>query len=64
MANASNIIAPAGSVAVLRAVDFFFNLRSNFADWNEARITRKALSQLSDAQLEDIGLTRADIAAL
>ena len=64
MANARNIIAPASSVAVLRAVDFFFNLRSNFADWNEARITRKALSQLSDAQLEDIGLTRADIAAL
>ncbi len=51
MANASNVIAPAGSVAVLRAVDFFFNLRSNFADWNEARITRKALSELSDDQL-------------
>jgi len=64
MANASTIIAPAGSVAVLRAVDFFFNLRSNFAYWNEARITRKALPSLTDAQLEDIGLTRAEIQAL
>ena len=64
MANASNVIAPAGSVAVLRAVDFFFNLRTKLADWNEARITGKALSSLTDAQLEDIGLTRAEIQAI
>ena len=30
--------------------------------WNDARITRKALSALSDRELDDIGLTRADIA--
>jgi uncharacterized protein YjiS (DUF1127 family) len=30
------------------------------AEWNAARLTRNALSQLSDAQLTDIGLTRAD----
>ncbi len=64
MAHASNVIAPAGSVAVLRAVDFFFNLRTNLVNWNEARITRKALNELTDAQLEDIGLTRADITAM
>ncbi|KUP94802.1 DUF1127 domain-containing protein [Tritonibacter horizontis] len=64
MANASTAIAPAGSVAVLRAVDFFFNLRSTLVDWNEARKTRKALSALTAAQLEDIGLTRAEIEAL
>jgi uncharacterized protein YjiS (DUF1127 family) len=29
--------------------------------WNDARATRKALSQLSDRELEDIGLTRGDI---
>lgn len=29
--------------------------------WNDVRRTRKALSQLSDRELEDIGLTRADI---
>ena len=29
--------------------------------WNDKRITRKALSSLSDRELEDIGLTRGDI---
>lgn len=29
--------------------------------WNEARITRNALSKLSDRELDDIGLTRGDI---
>ncbi len=32
------------------------------SNWNEARLTRKALSALSDHMLEDIGLTRGDIA--
>ncbi|MGV6812109.1 MAG: DUF1127 domain-containing protein [Brevirhabdus sp.] len=32
--------------------------------WNDTRITRKALSQLSDRELEDIGLNRGDIAEL
>jgi uncharacterized protein YjiS (DUF1127 family) len=31
------------------------------AAWNDARVTRKALSKLSDRELEDIGLTRSDI---
>ena len=30
-------------------------------DWNDARKTRKALSALSDRELEDIGLIRGDI---
>ncbi|SEL83573.1 protein of unknown function [Roseovarius azorensis] len=29
--------------------------------WNERRATRKALSQLSDRELDDIGLSRGDI---
>ncbi|SLN41427.1 hypothetical protein PEL8287_02069 [Roseovarius litorisediminis] len=32
-----------------------------FAAWNDARATRKALSQLSDRELDDIGLCRSDI---
>lgn len=32
--------------------------------WNERRITRNALSRLSDRELEDIGLTRGDIDAV
>jgi uncharacterized protein YjiS (DUF1127 family) len=31
--------------------------------WNDARVTRKALSALTDRELEDIGLTRGDIAS-
>ena len=29
--------------------------------WNDARITRKALSKLTARELEDIGLTYADV---
>ena len=29
--------------------------------WVDARATRKALSQLSDRELDDIGLSRSDI---
>ncbi len=32
--------------------------------WNDARVTRNALSGLSDRQLDDIGLVRGDIDAL
>ena len=31
-------------------------------DWQETRRTHKALSALTDRELDDIGLTRADIA--
>ena len=34
---------------------------SSFAEWNDARVTRNALSGLSDRELEDIGLSRGDI---
>ncbi|MEN8894391.1 DUF1127 domain-containing protein [Planktotalea arctica] len=32
-----------------------------FATWNDARQTRKALNELTDRELEDIGLCRGDI---
>ena len=31
------------------------------ADWNDARVTRKSLSRLSARELDDIGLSFADI---
>lgn len=31
------------------------------AAWNDARVTRNALSKLTDRELDDIGLTRGDI---
>lgn len=39
----------------------FAGLVARFNDWNDARMTRNALSQLSDRELEDIGLCRGDI---
>ena len=32
------------------------------SSWNDERVTRKALSKLSDRELNDIGLCRGDIA--
>lgn len=29
--------------------------------WNDLRVTRRALSKLTDRELDDIGLTRGDI---
>ncbi|GAA6194830.1 DUF1127 domain-containing protein [Pseudophaeobacter sp.] len=57
----ANLHAPLGAVSVLRLVDGIMNFKTNLVEWNESRQTRKALSQLSAAQLEDIGVTRADI---
>ena len=39
----------------------FFKLFSAVSASNDARLTRKALSQLSDRELDDIGLQRCDI---
>lgn len=60
----ANLHAPLGAVAVLRTVDSVLNLKENLIQWNENRITRKALSRLTDAQLDDIGLTRDDVTSL
>jgi len=40
---------------------FVSRLVSLFIAWNERRATRNALSQLSDRELDDIGLSRGDI---
>lgn len=39
----------------------FMNMFSAVAEWNDARITRKALSQLTARELDDIGLSYGDI---
>jgi len=58
---ATNTQTPLGAVATLRVVDSVLNLKEIAVSWNDARVTRKALSNLSSEQLEDIGLCRADI---
>ncbi|WP_037314763.1 DUF1127 domain-containing protein [Ruegeria halocynthiae] len=61
MATTANIHAPLGAATVLHVVDAFIGSFEKAVAWNESRKTRKALSVLSDEQLEDIGLCRADI---
>lgn len=62
MANAATTTVPFGAVATLRVVNAFVSVKESIIEWNEARITRKALSSLSDEMLSDIGLTRGEIA--
>ena len=53
--------APFGAISIFRSVQVASETISSFAAWNDARITRKALSKLSDRELDDIGLCRGDI---
>ena len=39
----------------------FAGLLSALSTWNDARVTRRELSRLSDRELDDIGLCRGDI---
>ncbi|MGI9370710.1 MAG: DUF1127 domain-containing protein [Ruegeria sp.] len=39
----------------------FASVVNAVVEWNDARVTRNALSGLSDRELDDIGLCRGDI---
>ncbi len=56
--------APLGAISTYRAINAVSNALWAVRNWNEARTTRKALSKLSDRELDDIGLTRGDIEML
>jgi uncharacterized protein YjiS (DUF1127 family) len=56
--------APFGAITTYRAINAVSILLSGFAAWNDARVTRKALGKLTDRELDDIGLCRADIDTL
>ncbi|MEQ6248661.1 DUF1127 domain-containing protein [Sulfitobacter sp. HNIBRBA3233] len=47
--------------AANRTVAFVADLAISVVAWNDARITRKALSGLTNRELADIGLERGDI---
>jgi len=53
-----DIRTPATAGRLGRAVD---TLIAGFAAWREVRINRRALARLSDHELADIGLQRADL---
>lgn len=56
--------APFGATATYHAIQFVTRALVALKDWNDARITRKALSTLSDRELDDIGLCRGDISRI
>jgi uncharacterized protein YjiS (DUF1127 family) len=53
--------APLGAITVFRMVQSFGGVGAAFYNWNASRVTRKALSKLSNRELDDIGLCRGDI---
>ena len=48
----------------LRPVGMFGQFVGIFAAWHDARVTRNALSKLTDHELDDLGLHRGDIDVL
>ena len=51
-----------GSTTVAARISGVFHSAIETAvSWNDARMTRNSLSSLTNRELEDIGLTRADI---
>jgi uncharacterized protein YjiS (DUF1127 family) len=51
-----------GSTSVAARITSVFSTASQaIVSWNDARLTRQSLSSLTNRELEDIGLTRADI---
>lgn len=53
--------APFGAITTYRIINGFGLFAAAFAAWNDARVTRNTLAKLSDRELDDIGLCRADI---
>lgn len=52
----------AGQSIANRFFSAFTGVTGTVATWNDARVTRNALSKLSNHELDDLGLTRSDIA--
>jgi uncharacterized protein YjiS (DUF1127 family) len=51
-----------GSTSVAAHISGFFHKAvSNLVEWNDMRMTRNALSSLTDRELNDIGLCRGDL---
>ena len=53
--------APFGAITTYRIVKVVGEGFDTLRSWNDRRVTRKALSKLSDRELDDIGLCRGDV---
>ena len=54
-------VAPFGAITVHRVVTAISGVADKLRAWNDTRRTVVILRELSAAQLDDIGLTRADV---
>ncbi len=52
---------PTGARSIYVVTSLFESAMASIGRWYAERKTRKALSRLSDRELEDIGLTRSEI---
>jgi uncharacterized protein YjiS (DUF1127 family) len=57
----SNRSVPLGAVSAFRVTSFVERSIASLRAWYLARATTKALEELSDRELEDIGILRSDI---
>jgi len=55
---------PTAALSAGNVTKFFGSAMAVFSDWNDARITRNSLSQLTARELDDIGLVAGDIDAI
>jgi len=53
--------APFGAIATFRAVRALEAVKDRFVGWNAKRNTYKQLNALNTRELEDIGISRADV---
>ncbi|MEL6210103.1 MAG: DUF1127 domain-containing protein [Pseudomonadota bacterium] len=58
--NTTNTL-PLGAITLHRLVTFYETLREQVAEYHARQRTAAALRQLSNAQLDDIGLTPGDV---
>jgi len=57
----TNRTIPLGAVTTFRVISSVERIVERFSKWRSARVTAVALSELSDAQLADIGVRRGEI---
>lgn len=61
---ALNTNRPVVALSAGRVSHYVADFFGTISAWNDARITRKSLSQLSSRELDDIGLAPGDIDAI
>ncbi|MBS1300863.1 DUF1127 domain-containing protein [Loktanella sp. SALINAS62] len=55
------VISNSRTFSLPTSLRFIGALFASVATWNDARVTRKALSKLTNRELDDLGLCRSDI---